>query len=116
MTDLKFSILEKLYYADGRRTNETDLINEFPGQYTNARHEIEKFVDRGHIKRPNDYSVELTAAGEDLYENTLEANQEKEYLRKQNKNSRTIALLSVIAAGIAALVPFIEFILSLILG
>lgn len=113
MTDLKFTILEKLYNADGRRMSETDLINEFPGQRTNARHEIEKFVARGQIKRPNDYSFELTAAGEDLYETTLEANQEKEYLRKQNKTSRTIAILSVIAAGIAALVPFIEFILSL---
>ncbi len=114
MTDLKFSILEKLYNADGRRMNETNLINEFSGQRTNVRHEIEKFVDRGQIKRPNDYQLELTAAGEDLYENTLEYNQEKEHLRKQNDTSRKIAIISVVAAGIAAVVPLIEFILTLL--
>lgn len=113
MTDLKFSILEKLYNADGRRMNEIDFTNDFPNQQSNVYHELKKFVERGYIHRPNDCDIELTEKGEDLYENTLEFNQEKEYLRKQNKTSRTIAILSVVAAGIAALVPFIEFSLSL---
>ena len=113
MTDLKFTILEKLYNADGRRMNEIDFTNDFPNQQSNVYHELKKFVERGYIHRPNDCDIELTEKGEDLYENTLEFNQEKEYLRKQNDTSRKIAIISVIAAGIAAAVPLIEFVLSL---
>lgn len=114
MTNLKFAILEKLYNVDNRRINEVDFVNDFPNQKCNVYLELKKFISRGYIRKPNSVEIELTETGEDLYENTLEAIQEREYMREQNKANRTIAIISVIAASIAALVPFVEFILSLI--
>ena len=113
MTELKFSILEKLYNTDNHRINEVDFLNDFQNQRCNVYLELNKFIGRGYIRKPNSVEIELTEKGEDLYEDTLEAMQEREYMRKQNKTNCTIAMISVIAASIAALVPVIEFILSL---
>lgn len=107
MTDLKFSILEKLYKANRHCLNKNELISQYRKQMTNARRAIEDLVSQGVIRNCNDLDIELTPKGEDAYEDAYDQ-------RKQNRHNFTIALISVIAASIAALVPLIEFIVSLI--
>lgn len=113
MTDLKFAILKKLYSVNDRRMNEIDLVNAFPNEKCNVYRELKKFSSQGYTRKVNYEVIELTGKGEDLYEETFDAKQKMEYLQKQNKTNRTIAIISVVAASIAALVPAIEFILSL---
>lgn len=105
MTDLKFSILKKLYRAKDNRCDQNKLISKYRKKLTKVRHVIEDFIEQGVIEKLNDCDVGLTRAGEELYEDERD-------LRKRNRYSFIIALISVIAASIAALVPFIEFMLS----
>lgn len=105
MTDLKFSILKKLYRSKDNRCDQNKLISKHRKKLTKVRHVIEDFIKQGVIEKLNDCDVGLTRAGEELYE-------EERDLRKRNRYSFIIALISVIAASIAALVPFIEFVLS----
>jgi predicted transcriptional regulator len=105
MTDLKFSILKKLYRAKDNRCDQNKLISKHRKKLTKARCAVEDLIKLGMIKKLNDIYIELTRAGEELYE-------EERDLRKRERHSFIIALISVIAASIAALVPFIEFMLS----
>ena len=105
MTDLKFSILKRLYKAKDNRWDQSRLTSKYRKNPTKARHAIEDFAKLHYIDMINECDIRLTRKGEELYE-------EERDQRKQNRHNFIIALISVIAASIAALVPFIEFILS----
>lgn len=105
MTDLKFSILKRLYKAKDNRWDQSRLTSKYKKKLTKARHAIEDFIKQHYVEKLNEQDIRLTCKGEELYE--------KEYdRRKHDRHNFIIALISVIAASIAALVPFIEFILS----
>lgn len=105
MTDLKFSILKKLYKAKDNRWDQNKLTSKYHKKLTKVRHAIEDFTKQHYVEKLNEQDIRLTRKGEELYE--------KEYdRRKHDRHNFIIALISVIAASIAALVPFIEFILS----
>lgn len=105
MTDLKFSILEKLYKAKDNRWDQNRLISKYRRNPTRARHAVEDLIEQAAIKKINEQDIKLTRKGEDLYEDAHDQ-------RKQNRHNFIIALISVIAASIAALVPLIEFLLG----
>jgi Mg2+ and Co2+ transporter CorA len=112
MTELKFEILETLYNSKDRSKDYNELLNSFKGRINTAKQDVSSFISAEYIIKTQN-TLKLTFKGEDLYERTLEFKQEKELLRIQNKHNRTIAIISVVAASIAALVPFLDFILSL---
>jgi hypothetical protein len=106
MSDLKFAILEKLYKANEYRVIKNSVIEERPKKHmTNRRRAIDNFISEGAIKEVGDF-VELTEKGIEMYEDAHDQ-------RKRDKHNFLIALISVIAASIAALAPVIELIISM---
>lgn len=105
VTDLKFSILKRLYKAKDNRWDKNRLNSKYKHKQTRARHAIEDFISCSYVKKLNEQDIKLTRKGEEAYEEEYDR-------RKHYRHNFIIALISVIAASIAALVPFIEFILS----
>ena len=104
VTDLKFSILKKLYKTEDNRWDKNQLNSKYKNKLTKARRAIEDLISCSYVKELNEQDIKLTRKGEEAYEEEYDK-------RRHYRHNFIIALISVIAASIAALVPFIEFIL-----
>ena len=97
MTDLKFSILEKLYYAERRQMPRYQLLNAYKedGLINEAQHALIELDEDGLVKAPlQSDNAQLTKLGRVALESVREERKHQEECKQRELNAEQRALKS----------------------